>query len=143
MTPLLSRLNAATNFYSTSTPLTHILNSPRETPNTEDSILFLHTLVSPGPDNTLLTTVYSKPIHTDHYLHWDSHHNMSAKYRMFKTLTHRARTVSANLLLLHMEEEHIRDALTRCNYPTWALNRLKTKNNHKYSNTGPHQFQGQ
>ena len=32
----------------------------QETPNTEGSIPFLDTLVTSGPDNTLLTTIYKK-----------------------------------------------------------------------------------
>ena len=44
---------------------------------------FLDTLLSPGPDNTSLTTVYRKPTHTNQYQHWDSHHNVSAKYSVF------------------------------------------------------------
>ena len=46
-----------------------------------------------------------KPTHTHQYLHWDSHHNLSAKYSVFNILTHRARTVYAHTQLLHMEEE--------------------------------------
>ena len=46
------------------------------------------TLTHTGPDNTLVTYVYKKAIHTDQYLHWDSHHNLSAKYSVFYTLTH-------------------------------------------------------
>ena len=75
--------------------------------NTDGSIPFLDTLVSPGPDNTLLTTVYRKPTHRGQCLHWDSHHNVSAKYGLFNTLAHRTRTVCANLQLLQKEEEHI------------------------------------
>ena len=40
----------------------------QETPNTESSIPFLDMLVSQGPDNTLLTTVYRKATPTDQYL---------------------------------------------------------------------------
>ena len=54
---------------------------------------------------------------------------------MFSPFTHRTKAVCANPQLLHKEEEHIRDALIRYKYPTWVLNRLKSKNNHKYSNT--------
>ena len=47
-----------------------------ETPNADGSIPFLDSLVSPGPDNTLLTTLHGKPILIDQYLHWDSHYNI-------------------------------------------------------------------
>ena len=59
----------------------------QEMSNTQSSILFLDTLVSSGPDNTLLTTVYRKPDDTDQYLHWDIQHNLSAKYNVFKPHT--------------------------------------------------------
>ena len=66
-----------------------------EDPNTDGFLLFLDTLVTSGPDNTLLTTVHRKPSHTDQYLQWDSQHNLSAEYNVFNTLTHIARTVCA------------------------------------------------
>ena len=42
------------------------------------SIPFLDTLVTPEADNSLSFTVYHKPTHTDQYLQWDNHHNLSA-----------------------------------------------------------------
>ena len=65
----------------------------------------------------------------------DSHHNLSAICSVFNTITHRARTVCANPQLLCKVEEDMRDAIVWCKYPTWALNRLETKNKHRYSNT--------
>ena len=50
----------------------------QETADHQGFIPFLDYLVPPGPDNTLLITVYRKPTHTDQYLPWDSHHNFSA-----------------------------------------------------------------
>ena len=41
---------------------------------------FLDTLVKPEAENSLSITVYRKPLHTDQYLQWDSHHNLAAKY---------------------------------------------------------------
>ena len=46
-----------------------------EEPNREGALPFLHTLVSPGPNNTLVTIVYGKPTHTNQYLQWDSNHS--------------------------------------------------------------------
>ena len=104
-----------------------------EVPNTNRAIPFLDTLVTPRPDSTLLTSVYRKPTHKDQYFHWDSHHNLSAKYSVVNTLTHRARPVCTNAQLLWKEDEHVRKALLRCKYSIWALNRLQINNNHKYS----------
>ena len=61
-----------------------------EVPSSDGSIPFLDTLVSPGHNNTLVTIVCRKPTHTDEYLHWDSHHILSAKDSVFNTQTHRA-----------------------------------------------------
>ena len=61
-------------------------------PNIDGSIPFLDILVLPGPDNTLLTTVYRKLTHTDQYLHWDSCNDLSIKDTVLNTLTHSART---------------------------------------------------
>ena len=62
----------------------------------DGSLPFLDTIVMPQPDNSLLTSVYRKPTHTDLYLQWDSHHHLSAKYSVINTLKHRARTVCPN-----------------------------------------------
>ena len=43
------------------------------------SIPFLDAIVKPEADGTLSITVYRKPTHTDQYLQWDSHHQLSAK----------------------------------------------------------------
>ena len=104
---------------------------PTVPPSSNGSIPFLDTLVSPGPNNTLLASVHRKLTHVDQYLHWDSCHGLSANYSVFKTLTHRTKTVCTNQQLLKEEEEHIRKVLHRCKYPTWALNRLKIIINYK------------
>ena len=69
--------------------------------NKEDgSIPFLDTIVKPEVDGSLSITVYRKPIHTDQYLQWDSHHHLSAKFSVIQTLCHRASTVCSNPELL-------------------------------------------
>ena len=83
----------------------------------------------PQPNNSLLTSVYRKPTHTDLYLHWDSHHHLSAKFSVIKTLKHRAKTVCSNHHLLKEEEYHLNKALRRCKYPAWALNRVNINQN--------------
>ena len=95
----------------------------------------MDTLVTPGPDNTIFTTIYRKPIHTDQHLQWDICHNLYAKFSVFVTLTHSARTVCTNPKLLQKEEEHIKRALQRCKFLSWALNGLKLESNHRYNTT--------
>ena len=64
------------------------------------AIPFLDTLITPLADNSLSITVYHKPIHTDQYLQWDSHHCLSAKYSVIGTITHRAKTICTDPELL-------------------------------------------
>ena len=81
------------------------------------AILFLDTLVTSEVDNSLSITLYDKPTHTDQYLQLDSHHNISTKYSVIGTLTHRAKTVCSRWELLQKELQHLREALVRCKYP--------------------------
>ena len=83
----------------------------------DGSIPFLDTIVKPEVDGSLSITVYRKPTHTDQYLQWDSHHNLSAKFSVINTLSQRAQTVCSNPELLKQEKEH----LTKCKYPKWGF----------------------
>ena len=98
--------------------------------NKEDgSIPFMDTTVKPEVDGSLSITVYRKPTHTDQYLQWDSHHNLSAKFSVINTLSHGAQTVCSNPDLLKQEKEHLRKALTKCKYPKWALDKVEKRLN--------------
>ena len=92
---------------------------------TDGSIPFLDTIVMPQPDNSLLTSVYRKPTHTDLYLLLNSQHHLSAKFSVINTLKCRAKTVCSNNDLLKEEEDHLNRALKRCRYPEWAITRIK------------------
>ena len=100
-----------------------------EDPRPDGSLPFLDILITPDKYGRLHTTVYRKPTHTDQYLHSDSHHTISSKYSVVGTLHHRANTICSNRQLLQQEEEHLTEALMNCNYPIWALNRVKMKMN--------------
>ena len=86
-------------------------------PTQQGSLPFLDTLVTIQPDNTLNTSVYRKPTHTDQYLHWDSNHHITAKQSVYNTLAHRAKTVSSTQDLLDKELSHIKTALQHCQFP--------------------------
>ena len=90
------------------------------------AIPFLNTLVKPEADNSLSIKVYCKATHTEQYLQWDSHHNLTAKYSVIGTLTYRAKTVCTTPGLLN-EELHLKEALVRCKYPGWAINKVQNK----------------
>ena len=70
----------------------------------DDSIPFLDAIVKPEVDGSLSIIVYRKPTHADQYLQWDSHHNLSAKFSVINTLSHRAKTVRSNPELLKIEK---------------------------------------
>ena len=89
---------------------------------------FLDSSVTPKEDGSLSTTVYRKPTHTDLYLQWDSNLTVSSKYSVVGSLHHRAKTICSSPELLQEEEKHLKQALTRCKYPTWAMNKVKNEN---------------
>ena len=91
------------------------------------SIPFLDTLVKPEADNSLTITVYCKPAHTDQYLQWDSHHNLSAKYSVIGTLTHRAKMGCTSPEHFQREIQHLREALVNCKFPGWTMHKVQTK----------------
>ena len=99
-----------------------------EDPGEDGSIPFLDMLVIPDGEGRLKTTVYRKPTHTNQYLHWDSHHDIPSKYSLIGTLFHRAKTICSEPKHLQDEEEHLYRTLRKCKYPTWALNRVKLRN---------------
>ena len=102
-----------------------------EEPRPDGPLPFLDILITPDKDDRLDTTVYRKPTHTNQYLLWDSHHSTFSKYSVVGTLHHRAKTICSNNHLLQQEEELLSEALMNCNYPIWALNRVKMKMNNQ------------
>ena len=91
------------------------------------SVPFLDILVMPNEDGSLSSTVYRKPTHTGLYLQWGSHHTLPSKYSVIGTLYQRAKTTCSKPQLLKQEEDHLNRAVTRCEYPAWALNRIRIK----------------
>ena len=88
---------------------------------------FLDILLTPREDGKLSTRVYRKPTHTDLYLQWGSNHTVSSKCSVVGALHHRTKTICSNQELLQQEEDHPKQALTRCSYPAWAINKIKMK----------------
>ena len=91
------------------------------------SLPFPDTLILQASNGTLITTVYRKPTHTDQYLHWDSHHNISNKYSVYNTLSHRAQYICCNQQFLEQDNQHIHMALSSCNFPDWVFHNLQAK----------------
>ena len=93
----------------------------------DGSMPFLDILITPEEDGSLKTSGSRKPAHTDLYLQWDSHHTIQSKYSVAGTLYHRATPVYTNPQLLQEEEKHLFQALRKCKYPTWAIDRAKLR----------------
>ena len=95
------------------------------------AIPFLDTLITLQADGSLSITVYCKPTHThthtDQYLQWDSHHILSATYSVIGTLTNMVKTVCTDPELLQKELTHFRNAMGKCKYPSWAINKVQNK----------------
>ena len=128
MTPLLStrKLTKKTSF-NTFNSVDPAIKFTVEDNKEDGSIPFLDTIVKPEVDGGLSITVYRKPTHTDQYLQWDSHHNLSAKFSVINTLSYRVKTVCSNPKLLKQEKEHLRKALTQCKYPKLALDKVEER----------------
>ena len=103
-----------------------------EDPSTDGSVPFFDTLVTSGPDNTPLTTVYRNPTHTDQYLHRGSHHSLYAKYSGLKT---HCKDCMFKPTVITKEEKYIRESLQRCKFPNLTLSQLKVTNTHTASRT--------
>ena len=90
----------------------------------DGSIHFLDTFIIPEQNGTFSIGVYRKSTHTDLYFPWDSNPNLSAKYGVNKTLTHRAYTICSTPKLLEKELNHLEEALGYCKYPKWAIKKV-------------------
>ena len=77
-----------------------------EEPGPDGGVPFLDTYSTTGEDGNIITKVYRKPTHTDLYLNWSSHHPLSAKLSVVRTLYHWAEIVCSTPDLLNEEREH-------------------------------------
>ena len=131
-----------TSFLEHLNSIDHQIQFTSEEAGIGGSIPFLDVLIMPDEEGNLKTTVYRKPTHTDLYLQWESNHQVSSKYSVIGSLKHRAKSTCSDKELLRSEVHHTEEALKRCKYPTWALNKAKMKtktaanrNNNRNNNT--------
>ena len=90
-----------------------------------ESIPFLDTLVTPEVYASLSFTVYTNPLIQTSTYSGIATIILSAKYSVIGTLTHRAKTVCTKPELLQKELLHLGEALVKCKYPHWAINRVQ------------------
>ena len=74
------------------------------------------TLAKPGP-NSIESTVYRKPTHTDRYLDYDSNYPISAKLSAIHILIHRAKQVCFTPKFLAQEMDPLHKVLQDSHYP--------------------------
>ena len=79
------------------------------------TIPFLDTLVT--RDGYLPTSVYRKPIHTDQYLWYDSHHPQSVKRGIVKCLYDRWKHLMTKPSVISQEKKHFLTVLVSNDYP--------------------------
>ena len=87
----------------------------------DNQLAFLDCLVKINPDNTLSSSVYRKPTHTDQYLQFGSNHPLVHKLGVIRTLNYRAETIISEQSKIGEEKAHIRSALEKCGYPDWSF----------------------
>ena len=68
--------------------------------------------------NSIESTVYRNPTHTDRYLDYNSNHPISAKLSIIHTLIHRAKHVCSTPEFLAEEMDHLNKVLQDNHYPT-------------------------
>jgi hypothetical protein len=92
----------------------------------DNCLPFLDILLTHESDGNITTSVYRKPIHTDRYLDFSSHHPLAHKVSVIRTLYCRASALSSSLIHRTEEEVHIRTALHRNGYPHCVIRRYNT-----------------
>ena len=80
-------------------------------------IPFLDTEATHHSDGSISTKVYRKETHTDQYLNFLSHHPLSCKLAVSRTLFSRAEKLCTDSLDRRTEMEHRETALQNNDYP--------------------------
>ena len=87
----------------------------------DNKLAFLDVEIHVSTEGELSTVVYSKPTHTNQYLHFESHHPLVHKLSVIRTLFHRAETVIRDPVEKDKEKEDNKQALAKCSYPKWSF----------------------
>ena len=81
-----------------------------------DGVPFIDTLTKPTP-NSIESTVYRKPTHTDRYLDYNSNHPISAQLSVIHTLIHRAKQAFSTPEFYTKEINYLHKVLQDNHYP--------------------------
>ena len=97
----------------------------------EDKLPFLDVLVTRNRlTQTLHTSVYRKPTHTDRYLHYRSYHSPTIKNGIIKTLLHRSTTICCDRESRKQEVAHIFSVFLHNGYPPHFIRRVLWRQAH-------------
>ena len=115
--------------------LNELMNTLDETENlkftdekeNEHKLAFLDSLVHRNEDGSLYSTVYRKPTHTDQYLHFTSHHPLSQRCGVIRTLMDRADNICTREADRIAEKAHVKQALESCGYPSKVIADVEKK----------------
>ncbi len=95
----------------------------------EGKIPYVDTMIIRKPDNSVKLLVYRKKTHQDQYLSYTSHHPLHHKLGVIRTLLDRSEKEEDKI----KEKNHIKQALAKCGYPGWAVNKVKSDKRSKKS----------
>ena len=93
----------------------------------DNHIPFLDADIHVRSDNTIKFKVYRKATHTNQYLSFQSHHHISHKLSVVRTLVDRAESVVTDPADKQAEMTVITEALQACGYPKWTIEATKKK----------------
>ena len=97
---------------------------------------FLDTLTKPTP-NSIESTVYRKPTHTDRYLDYNFNQPISAKLSVIHTVIHTAKQVCSTPELLAKEMDHLHKVLQDNHYQHHSFNKVNPNRKPTKSQTHP------
>ena len=97
-----------------------------ETPANDSNISFLDTRCSPHSGHTTHASVYRKPIHTSHFLDWNSNHLISAKNN-HPCPNLQSKNICSTPEILAKEIDYNQNRGLKNNYPDWMIKETKKK----------------
>ena len=103
----------------------------------EGCLPFLDVHMCHSPDGSISTSVHRKETHTDKYLAYSSHHPLSHKIAVIRTLCTRADTHSSTAVSVSQEVDHVVTALQANGYPKAMVHHYSTRSSSETRRPSP------